>query len=145
MDVCYDSSYFRDTLHDQIGSEHVPVYVNERVSSRFWCDSCCMTKHDQISSGVSHRPITVQVSHRVEIMYFLYSFIFWIFKHFVTSDERGWGYARIWEMGVSMASFPPCVFGLNKADHSLLLIKHRNIFIFKKKCLYHFISFSFIF
>jgi hypothetical protein len=58
MDVCYDSSYFRDTLHDQIGSEHVPVYVNERVSSRFWCDSCCMTKHDQISSGVSHRPIT---------------------------------------------------------------------------------------
>ena len=58
MDVCYVSSYFRDTLHDQIGSAHVSVYVNERVSSRFWYDSCCMTKYDQITSRVSHRPIT---------------------------------------------------------------------------------------
>jgi hypothetical protein len=24
---------------------------------------------------------------------------------FVTSDERGWGYAHIWEMGVSMALY----------------------------------------
>jgi len=24
---------------------------------------------------------------------------------FVTSNKRGWGYARIWEMGVSMALY----------------------------------------
>jgi hypothetical protein len=74
MDVCYDSSYFRDTLHDQIGSEHVSVYVNERVSSRFWCDSCCMIKYDQISSGVSHRPITESSSRNYVFVVVFFDF-----------------------------------------------------------------------
>ena len=67
MDVCYDSSYFRDTLHDQIGSEHVPVHVNEWVSSRFWCDSCCMTKYDQVSSGW-----VIDLSLKVRVSLFLF-------------------------------------------------------------------------
>ena len=44
----------------------------------------------------------------------------------MTSDERGWSYAPIWEMGVSMALYgdatTPRVFGLTKIEHSLLLI-----------------------
>jgi len=43
----------------------------------------------------------------------------------VTSDERGWGYAPIWEMGVSMALYgdaaTPRVFGVTEKPHSLLL------------------------
>ena len=60
-----------------------PVYVNERVSSRFWCDSCCMTKHDQISSGVSHRPITEgtgESSSRNDVFFFFFECL--IFKYF---------------------------------------------------------------
>ena len=53
--------------------------------------------------------------HRVEIMYFLIFLInfflislkililIFIIFFFVASDERGWGYADIWEMGASMA------------------------------------------
>jgi hypothetical protein len=94
MDVCYDPSYFRDTLHHQIESEHVPVYVNERVSSLFRCDSCCMTKHDQISFGVSHRPINegtgesnyvfFYLNSNVNIFEFIHFFIFFYF--FLFSD-----------------------------------------------------------
>ena len=46
---------------------------------------------------------------------------------FVTSDERGWGYAHIWEMVVSMALYgdatTPRVFGVLKKPHSLLLLE----------------------
>ena len=137
MDVCYDPSYFRDTLHDQIGSEHGPVYVNERVSSLFRCDSCCMTKDDQISSGVSHRPITegtgesnyviFYLNFNVNIFEFIHFFIFLIFFNFLISFEflhfcdvrrKGWNYAHIWEMDVSMALYgnarTPHVFRVTK-------------------------------
>ena len=130
MDVCYDSSYFRDTLHDQIGSEHVPVYVNERVSSRFWCDSCCMTKHDQISSGVSHRPSTEgtgESSSRNYVFFiFFYLLNFLNFLKFCDVRRKGVGlcpymgngcvYVLIW--------FPPWVFGVHKMFPSLLLMEH---------------------
>jgi hypothetical protein len=43
----------------------------------------------------------------------------------VTSDKRGWGYAHIWEMGVSIALYgdaaTPRVFGVTKMSPSLLL------------------------
>jgi len=43
--------------------------------------------------------------------------------------RKGWGYAHIWEMGVSMALYgdaaTPRVFGLTNTEHTLLLIiKH---------------------
>jgi hypothetical protein len=81
INVCYDSSDFRDTLYDQIGSEHVPVDVNERVSSCFWCDSCCMTKYDQITSGVSHRPITEgtsESSSRNYVILLIFNFLIFV-------------------------------------------------------------------
>ena len=40
------------------------------------------------------------------------------FLIFATSDKRGWGYAPIWEMGVSMALYgdatTPRVFAVHK-------------------------------
>ena len=74
-----------------------PGVRQQRVLSCFWRDSCCMTKYDQISSGVSHRPITEGTgewsSRNYVFCYFFFFefffnliFFFWIF---VTSDERG--------------------------------------------------------
>ena len=108
------------------------MHVNERVSSHFWCDSCCMTKYDQITSGVSHRHITEGTgessSRNFVFLYFLFLKcfgIFWTFKIFVTSDKRG-GTMPIYGKWVCL--WPYMVtpqrhgfFGVNKTDHSLLL------------------------
>jgi hypothetical protein len=74
--------------------------------------------------------LKVRMSPRVEIMYFL---IFNLFLKCVTSDKRGWGYAHIWEMGVSMALYGDAtttrVFGLTKTDHSILLIWYVRLWV----------------
>jgi hypothetical protein len=69
-------------------------------------------------------------------MYFLIFFL--NFLIFVTSDERGWDYAHIWEMGVFMALYgdaaTPRVFGFTKMSPSLLLLilvkMHGNVYIY---------------
>ena len=47
------------------------------------------------------------------------------FLNFCDVRRKGWGYAHIWEMGVSMAVYgdaaTPRVFGVTKTDHTLLL------------------------
>jgi hypothetical protein len=48
-----------------------------------------------------------------------------IFRFFNFFDKRGWGYAPMWEMGVSMTlqgdATTPRIFGVTKMSPSLLL------------------------
>ena len=52
------------------------------------------------------------------------------FEHsnFFVTSVPGWGYAPIWEMGVSMALYgnaaTPQVFRVHKTDYTLLLISN---------------------
>jgi hypothetical protein len=102
-------------------------------------DSCCMTKYDQMTSGVSHRHITggtgESSSRKCVFCYFsffeffynlkkkkLYLFFeFFEFLNFCDVKRKGWGYAHIREMGVSMVvcgdAAAPGVFVLNKLSH----------------------------
>jgi hypothetical protein len=68
-----------------------------------------MTKYDQISSGVSHRPITEgmgESSSRNYVFFYLYILRKKIeFFYFCDVRRKGWGYAHIWEMGVYMALY----------------------------------------
>jgi hypothetical protein len=63
---------------------------------------------------------------------------FFKFLNFCDVRRKGWDYAHIWEMGVSMALYgdaaTPRVFGFTKMSPSLLLLilvkMHGNVYIY---------------
>ena len=118
MDVCYDSSFFRVTLHDQIGSEHVPVWLIVRQGY--------IARPNMVRLGVGVTHLNTGVNHLTTGVHCTTKYrqttsdmmhTGFLIRTFGDVSERGKGACPY-----TVPSCPPWVFGFHKTDHTLLLI-----------------------